>query len=287
MRFTERVAIKLKNTGPLIFTLRIIYYCGIHSKNILKVATELVLLLPEFYRAYANNHRRRSDYKVRNLVDKLKKVSAWHSNFLGLIDFFKLDPEFNRLFERASKTPGNHVMRCFMLYQLLQQIGNLEGDVAEVGVYKGRSAKVIALTSGKFDKNVYLFDTFTGMPEVDPEKDNVYRKGDISDTSLAEVQKFLSDCKNITIYPGFFPDTAEPVRVKRFSFVHVDVDIYRSVLDCCKFFYPRLVSKGMMVFDDPGFADCSGAKIAVDEFFSDKEEFPIHLATAQVLVVKH
>ncbi len=60
-----------------------------------------------------------------------------------------------------------------------------------------------------------------------------------------------------------------------------------SVLDCCQFFYPWLVSGGMMVFDDPGFADCAGAKIAVDEFFTDKEEFPIHLATGQVLVVKH
>ena len=41
-----------------------------------------------------------------------------------------------------------------------------------------------------------------------------------------------------------------------------------------------------MIFDDPGFSDCKGAKIAVDEFFSDKEETPIHLATAQVFVFK-
>ena len=125
------------------------------------------------------------------------------------------------------------------------------------------------------------------MPETDPGKDNFYRKGAFGDTSLAEVQEFLSDCKNISIYTGFFPDTAGPVSGKTFSFVHVDVDIYRSVLDSCQFFYPRLVSQGMMVFDDPGFADCSGAKLAVEEFFSDKEEFPIYLATGQVLVIKH
>ncbi len=282
MRFTEYVAIKLKNTGALISILRAIYYMYLFIIHLrIRASIELFLLLPELYRVYAIN-----SYKVRNLVDTLKKVASWHSNFLGLIDFWKLDPEFNKVIARASKAPGNYDIRCFMLYQCLKQTGILEGDIAEVGVYKGRSAKVIALTVEKQNKHVYLFDTFTGMPEVDPEKDNYYRKGAFSDTSLAEVQEFLADCQNVTIYPGFFPDTAEPVRERKFCFAHIDVDIYRSVLDCCQFFYPRLVSGGMMVFDDPGFADCAGAKIAVDEFFSDKEEFPIHLATGQVLVVK-
>lgn len=253
----------------------------------IKVPAKLVLLLPNFYGVYVDNSKIINGYKVEHLIDELRKISSWHSNFLGLIDSWSLDPEFNEFFDRASKTFGNHVTRCFMLYQCLQQLGNLEGDVAEVGVHKGRSAKLIALTSEKFDKNVYLFDTFTGMPETDPGKDNFYRKGAFNDTSLAEVQEFLSDCKNVTIYPGFFPDTAEPISDKTFSFVHVDVDIYRSVLDSCQFFYPRLVSQGMMVFDDPGFADCSGAKLAIEEFFSDKEEFPIYLATGQVLVMKH
>ena len=177
-------------------------------------------------------------------VSLLRKISSWHSDFLALIDFWKLDPEFNKIFDRASKTPGNHKLRCFMLYQFLKETGNLKGDVAEVGVYKGRSAKVIALTSEESNKNVYLFDTFRGMPETDPEKDNFFKKGAFSGTSLVEVRKFLSDCKNVIIYPGFFPDTAKPICEKPFSFVHVDVDIYRSVADCCQFFYPRMVGGG-------------------------------------------
>ena len=252
----------------------------------LKVSVKLVFLLPEFYRVYVDNSKRINGYKVEHLVDELIKVSSWHSNFLGLIDFWKLNPEFNEIFDRASKTSGNYATRCFMLYQFLKQISNLDGDVAEVGVHKGRTAKVIALTSEEFNKNVYLFDTFTGMPEVDSEKDNYYRKGAFSDTSVTDVQEFLLDCKNVTIYPGFFPDTAKPISEKTFSFVHVDVDIYRSVLDCCQFFYPRMISKGIIIFDDPGFSDCSGAKIAVDEFFANKDELPIHIATSQVLVIK-
>lgn len=282
MSLTKYIGTKLKNTGPLIGTLRLVYSGILH----LKALIELIMLMPKFYMIYITNSRSRNGYKTKHLVDELIKVSDWHSNFLGLIDFWKLDREFNDIFNKASKTQGNHVLRCFMLYQLLKQVSNLEGEVAEVGVHRGRSAKVISLTSERFSKKVFLFDTFTGMPEVDPDRDNCYTKGAFSDTSLREVSNFLSECRNVTIYPGLFPDTAEPIQNTCFSFVHVDVDIYQSVLDCCRFFYPRMVSRGIILFDDPGFADCSGAKIAVDEFFSNKEEFPIYLATAQAIIIK-
>ena len=263
----------------ILRNLRKIYW---KVKDILK----LVSLLPELYRIYINNSKRIYHYKIDSIPDELRKISEWHSNFLGLIDFWKDDPEFEIIFDKAQKTHGNNILRCFMLYQFLKLTGGLKGDVAEVGVYKGRTAKVLALTSEKLDKNVYLFDTFSGMPATDPGKDNFYKKGAFSDTSMSDVESFLSDCDNVTIYPGFFPETSKPVDKKSFSFVHVDVDIYRSVLDCCEFFYPRMAKNGVMIFDDPGFSDCKGAKMAVDEFFSDKEEIPIHLATAQVLVIK-
>ncbi len=289
MTLARRIGVKLKRTGPLFLLLRLIYRALTRCKAVclkLKTWVDLVRLVPQFHRIYADNSQRIENYGVKNLVDELRKVSAWYPDFLGLIDFWKYDPGFKRLFSEASKAVGNYETRCFVLYQMFKQVDNLDGDIAEVGVYKGRTAKLLALMAGSLNKSVHLFDTFTGMPEVNPAKDNFYQKGAFSDTSLAEVQAFLSDCKNITIYPGFFPATAEPVRDRSFSFVHVDVDIYQSVLDCCRFFYSRLVSKGIIVFDDPGFADCAGAKIAVEEFFADKEEFPVYLATGQVLIIK-
>ena len=86
MRFTERVAIRLKTQTPSSFILRTVYRMGMRLKNILNVSAGLVWLLPEFYRVYANNRRGNRTYKVRNLVDELKKVASWHSIFLGLID---------------------------------------------------------------------------------------------------------------------------------------------------------------------------------------------------------
>jgi hypothetical protein len=50
--------------------------------------------------------------------------------------------------------------------------------------------------------------------------------------------------------------------------------------------YPRLAPGGFMVFDDYGFKECQGARLAVDEYFEDKPEFPIALRTGQALVCK-
>ena len=38
-------------------------------------------------------------------------------------------------------------------------------------------------------------------------------------------------CSNVQFYPGFFPDTAVSLVDQQFCFVHIDVDIYKSVVD--------------------------------------------------------
>jgi hypothetical protein len=41
-----------------------------------------------------------------------------------------------------------------------------------------------------------------------------------------------------------------------------------------------------MLFDDYGFPACPGARKAVDEFFRDRPEAPVVLATGQAVVIK-
>jgi O-methyltransferase len=175
---------------------------------------------------------------------------------------------------------------CYMLYQYAKQAQHLSGEVAEIGVYRGGTARLLARCFATTGKELHLFDTFQGMPKVDHEKD-LHREGDFKDTSLAAVTAlFQSFSTQPHFYPGFFPATATPVENRTFCFVHIDVDIYGSVLDCCRFFYPRLAAGGIMVFDDYGSTFCPGAKAAVDEFFSDKPEHPCYLWTGQCAVAK-
>ena len=81
--------------------------------------------------------------------------------------------------------------------------------------------------------------------------------------------------------PGDFFDV---IRYMRFCFVHVDIDMARSVLDCCEFFFPRLVPSGVMIFDDYGFLSTKSARDAVDRYFADRVGRPIYLPTGQCIV---
>jgi O-methyltransferase len=196
------------------------------------------------------------------------------------------DEAFVSLYDRAVLKTLVSRDRCHVLYQLAQQAARQPGDVAEVGVYRGGSAYLIAKVIAAGSNRIHLFDTFTGMPPTDRKKDPYHSEGNFNDTSLDSVKTFLSECENVEYHPGFFPKTAEPVAMKRFSLVHVDVDIYKSVCDCCLFFYDRLLPGGFMVFDDYGFLRTPGAKQAVDAFFLDKPEYPCYLPTGQCLIVK-
>jgi O-methyltransferase len=174
--------------------------------------------------------------------------------------------------------------RCFMLFQFALSAARLPGDVAEVGVYRGGTARLLSRAVAPTGKTVRLFDTFEGMPLTDPQRDR-HRTGDFGDAPLDEVRSYLADCPNVSFHPGLFPSTAAAFEATSFCLSHIDVDIYSSVRDCCAFFYPRTVPGGLLVFDDYGFRSCPGAKQAVDEFFSSRPERPWWLSTGQAVVV--
>ncbi|MBU4376236.1 MAG: TylF/MycF family methyltransferase [Candidatus Omnitrophica bacterium] len=212
-------------------------------------------------------------YRVTRIGKKSNPISYWEEDI-----FFS-----DKMQKIIGYTRVDNV-RCFMIYQFAKQANNLYGDVAEVGVYKGGTARLLAEMFESQNKIVHLFDTFSGMPSTDPDVD-IHKEGAINDTSLESVKSYLSEYRNVRLYQGIFPMTA-PRQDLSFCLVHIDVDIYKSALDCCTYFYPRMVNNGVMIFDDYGFLNCPGVKKAVDAFFSDKPEKPFYLPTGQCIVMR-
>ncbi len=173
----------------------------------------------------------------------------------------------------------------FNLYQLALKTQKVPGDVAEVGVYRGGSAKLFALFKGS--KGLHLFDTFEGMPTTCPDIDR-HLAGEFADTSLESVRRYLSAFSGVFFYKGVFPDSARELASgsTRFSLVHLDVDIYESTKAGLEFFYPRTVRGGMIISHDYRNLACPGVKKAFDEFFADRPEPVIELWKTQCLVVK-
>jgi O-methyltransferase len=157
------------------------------------------------------------------------------------------------------------------------------GEVAECGVYKGGTAKILAELVP--DRPLHLFDTFCGMPDTDAGKD-LHKAGDFADTTMESVRAYLSGHPNVNCVAGLIPQSLDIVRRSEFSFVHIDLDIYSSIKAACEFFYPRVERGGILLFDDYGYPSCPGARAAVDEFFADKPETTIAMITGQCSVQK-
>ncbi|MDD1674778.1 MAG: TylF/MycF family methyltransferase [Methanomicrobiales archaeon] len=172
---------------------------------------------------------------------------------------------------------------AYTLYMCVNSTSKIPGDIAEVGVYRGGSARIICEVKG--DRPLHLFDTFEGIPVIDSEKDgNTFQQGQYA-ASLEEVQQFLRGYENVHFYKGIFPATGKAVKEQRFSLVNLDVDVYRSTRAGLRFFYPRMTPGGIILSHD--YCESTpGVKRAFDEFFSNKPEPIIEMPGYQCLVVK-
>ena len=144
---------------------------------------------------------------------------------------------------------------------------NLEGSVAELGVYKGKFARY--LNQYFPDRTLYLFDTFEGFDNRDIvlEKQKHFSPADqdFSDTSVEAVLQlmpFPQKCKPIK---GFFPQSAKDIE-DRFVFVSLDTDLYEPIYNGLQFFYPRLVKGGYIFVHDFNNDVYKGTREAVEKF---------------------
>jgi O-methyltransferase len=168
-------------------------------------------------------------------------------------------------------------------YQILsctRATSKVPGDIAEVGVYRGGSARLMCEARG--NRSLYLFDTFEGLPTTNRLDSRFGAKQYAA--SFEKVQHYLAAFPDVNIYKGLFPATSDPIENKRFSFVHLDVDLYQPTLDSLEFFYPRLNVGGMFLIHDYLWAE--GVRKAVQEFFMSRAEPILELAGAYCGIVK-
>jgi len=168
-------------------------------------------------------------------------------------------------------------------YQVLscaRATAKVPGDVAEIGVYRGGSARLICEVRGS--RALHLFDTFGGLPSTG-QLDARFGAGQYA-SSVEKVQNYLAEFPDVYIYKGLFPATSGPITNKRFSFVHLDVDLYQPTRDSLEFFYPRVNAGGMFLIHDYLWAE--GVRKAVQEFFASRPETILELAGAYCGVVK-
>ncbi len=185
----------------------------------------------------------------------------WHT-----LDWWN-DSDFNAYLARFGETDSLNIDRRWAIHQLLRLIADTPGDTAECGVYRGATSFLICKANqqtAKHKRTHFMFDSFEGLSEPHPSDGRYWRKGDLS-AGEAVVQQYLQGCENAVFMKGWIPDRFGEVAERRFSFVHIDVDLYEPTRHAVEFFYPRLNDGGILVFDDFGFTTCPGAMVAIKE----------------------
>lgn len=196
--------------------------------------------------------------------------------------FWSSNADFASLYKQISPYTLVGPHKSYMLYQYARYAArHVKGDVAQLGVYRGGSAKMIAECFKETSSKVFLFDTFEGLPG-----DGEGERGMFGDVAFTEVQKLLAPYPNVEFKKGFFPDTAKGLENRKYSFVYLDGDMYQSMKDGLDFFYPRLVLGGVIVCDDYESPKWVGVKKAVQEFAEANDVEVIHTAWWQCAIIK-
>lgn len=135
------------------------------------------------------------------------------------------------------------------------------GAFLEVGVFQGGTAWHLAKLAAAQGRELYLFDTFTGIPYSSPI--DSHKVGDFGGVDLAAIRAMFPGAH---IVPGIFPASA--CDLPRLAFVHLDCDQYQSVKEAAVYLRPLMVKGGLMWFDDSPCLE--SAKLATAELFGER-----------------
>lgn len=170
----------------------------------------------------------------------------------------------------------------------------IPGAFVECGVWRGGSMMAVILRLqelGVTDRDLYLYDTFEGMPEptkedvsdYDPAALEVWNQAQKDSTRAWDfffkeevfneqsVRERLLD----TGYPpsrlhfvrGKVEDTIPDVIPESIAVLRLDTDWYQSTLHELHHMYPRLSTNGVLIVDDYGH--WKGCRQAVEEYFAE------------------
>jgi O-methyltransferase len=162
------------------------------------------------------------------------------------------------------------------------------GDFAELGVYKGESARILHRMDPS--RKFHLFDTFEGFREEDLRGETgeaaTYTTRNFADTSLELAKRTIGGNENVIFHPGHFPESAVSSRQSAvetqdpglpthdsrlmtpdcaYALVNLDADLYAPTKAGLEYFYHLLSPGGVIIVHDYNYK-WPGIKQAVDEF---------------------
>lgn len=151
------------------------------------------------------------------------------------------------------------------------------GDLIETGVWKGGATifmRAVLKAHGIGDRNVWVADSFEGLPAPDAERypadrgETWHLRPELC-VSLEDVRKNFERYglldSQVRFLKGWFRDTLPGAPIERLAVLRMDGDLYESTMDALAALYPRLSAGGYAIVDDYGIPS-EGCRLAVHDY---------------------
>ncbi len=185
---------------------------------------------------------------------------------------YEMSPYLPRVYQQS-------IARILYFKEMVDRTARLEGDVVECGTSIGHGLLYFMLLSdlAGVERTFYGFDSFEGFPAPTEADRGTHAYEGYYANSPAIVIRVLKDGRvpermieeHLQLVKGFFEETL-PGYEGRIALLHLDCDLYESYRQCLKHLYDKVVTRGVILFDEYENTKFPGARKAVDEFFSDK-----------------
>jgi len=240
--------------------------------------------------------------KLRSLIGRLFNENQQMIIVMYLSDFFwflrkyflsvtiDYPDEFLQNWVLIKRNSSQDKERNFTVYQMIKVhneiFKNKKTNIIEFGVDRGGTLTTICKFSKK-ETEIFALDSFGFYAENI--KDNVTnydehylgkykpftKKTRFKEFNYLELEKSLNELlieKNskLDVIKCHFPDKIdkrylEKINSKKFSFVHIDFDLYKPTVEVLKFITPRLENGAIVLIDDYNMINQEGVKWAVKD----------------------
>lgn len=165
--------------------------------------------------------------------------------------------------------------RTYIIMSLVRRCVRLDGDLMEIGCYRGDTAARVLNEVDLTGKRYWLYDLFGHRPG-----DAHLRLAHHVDGLEAAVRGRFAEAEAVEIVAGAVPDSLArgPDAV---CFAHVDLNNAVAEVGALQWLLPRMVVGGAIVFDDYGWQGLSEQKKAIDRTLFGTDHRVMELPTGQ------
>lgn len=165
---------------------------------------------------------------------------------------------------------------------------NVPGDMIETGVWRGGATifmRAALKLHGDTRRNVWVADSFEGLPEPDAEKfpreAESFKSAAMTKfynhlaVGLEDVQRNFAAFgmldNQVKFLKGWFKDTLPTAPFKQLSIMRLDGDYYESTMDALVHLYDKLSVGGFVIIDDYGEDAWTYCRKAVEDFRTERK----------------